>query len=180
MGFGAAAEAGVSTQNRRGGDRMRIESTSPEMTRRIAAALARLVAAGDLIALTGPLGAGKTCFAQGLAAGLGIRGIVASPSFVIAKLYPGSPGLLHVDAYRLTSAQEFIELGLEEELSSSITVIEWAENVREALPEERIDLRIATAGEDERRLEMVGCGTRQEGIVAELERWSVADECAGD
>ncbi len=159
---------------------MRIESTSPEMTRRIAAILARLVAAGDLIALTGPLGAGKTCFAQGLAAGLGIREVVASPSFVIAKLYPGSPGLLHVDAYRLTSAQDFLELGLEEPLSMSITVIEWAENVGDALPEERIDLSIAYAGEDERRLEMAGCGARQDGIVAELERRLTTHECAGN
>jgi len=140
------------------------------MTKEIAAALAGLLARGDLVALTGPLGVGKTCFAQGVARGLGIRQNVSSPSFVLAKHYPASPGLLHIDAYRLSSAEEFRELGLDEQLQASIAVIEWAEKVSEALPDERIDVAIAYGEGDERRLEITGRTRRGEEIVARLEQ----------
>ena len=147
------------------------------MTREIAGALAELLAPGDLVALTGPLGAGKTCFAQGVARGLGIRQNVPSPSFVLAKHYPGSPGLLHIDAYRLSSAAEFRELGLDEQLQSSIAVIEWAENVSEALPDERIDVAIAYGKGNERRLEITGRTRSGEEIVARVEEHLTREGC---
>jgi tRNA threonylcarbamoyladenosine biosynthesis protein TsaE len=138
------------------------------MTKQIAAALAELLTPGDLVALTGPLGVGKTCFAQGIARGLGIRQNVSSPSFVLAKHYPGSPSLLHIDAYRLSSAEEFRELGLEEQLQSSIGVVEWAEKVGEALPDERIEVTIAFGEGDERLLQMAARGGRGAGLVGRL------------
>jgi len=144
---------------------MRITSTSPEMTRELAAQLARRLRAGDLVALSGPLGAGKTCFVQGLAQGLGIDQVVASPSFVLAKHYPGAPGLLHVDAYRLSSAEEFWDLGLQEQLEVSVGAVEWAENVAAALPEERLDVALSDGGDDVRVTELQGRGSRLSEIV---------------
>jgi tRNA threonylcarbamoyladenosine biosynthesis protein TsaE len=145
---------------------MRIESTSSGMTKRIAAALAPLLSPSDLVAMDGPLGAGKTCFAQGLAEGLGLCGVVASPSFVLARHYPG---FLHVDAYRLASEEEFLALGLEEQLRSSITVVEWASHVNGALPEERLDLRLEYAPAEETRfLELTARTDRGRGIVRAL------------
>jgi tRNA threonylcarbamoyladenosine biosynthesis protein TsaE len=147
---------------------MRITSTSPEMTRQIAAALARYLREGDLVALTGPLGAGKTCFAQGLARGLGIRQVVASPSFVLAKHYAGSPGLLHVDAYRLSSPEEFWDLGLQEQLETSVAAVEWAENIEAALPDERLAVRLHDAGGDVRTIELQARGRRPGEVLDRL------------
>ncbi|MBM3500545.1 MAG: tRNA (adenosine(37)-N6)-threonylcarbamoyltransferase complex ATPase subunit type 1 TsaE [Armatimonadetes bacterium] len=147
---------------------MRITSTSPNMTRRIAARLARLLRAGDLLALSGPLGAGKTCFVQGLAEGLGLRQVVSSPSFVLAKHYPGPVGLLHVDAYRLETPEEFWDLGLQEQTAESVAAVEWAERVDAALPEERIDAALGDAGGDRRTIELTGRGARPAEIVAVL------------
>jgi len=149
---------------------MRIKSTSPEMTQRIAGEVAKLVRPGDVIALIGPLGAGKTCFAQGLARGLGIREVVASPSFVLAKQYGGSPGFLHVDAYRLASAEEFRQLGLEEQIQESVTVVEWADNVADALPEDRLELSLQYGDGDRRTIEVRGGGERLDSVVTDLKR----------
>jgi tRNA threonylcarbamoyladenosine biosynthesis protein TsaE len=158
---------------------VRFASASPDMTRQIAAELARLLRPGDLLALSGPLGAGKTCFVQGLALGLGIEQVVASPSFVLAKHYPGAVPLLHVDAYRLSSPEEFWDLGLQEQAESSVAAIEWAENVASALPAERIDVRLEDAGDDSRLIDLVGRGARLAEVVAHLtERFGPA--CDGE
>ena len=149
---------------------MRITSTSPEMTRELAGDLARRLRAGDLVALSGPLGAGKTCFVQGLAQGLGIEQVVASPSFVLAKHYPGSPGLLHIDAYRLSSVEEFWDLGLQEQLETSVGAVEWAENVAAALPAERLDVALSDGGDDIRIMDLQGRGRRLGEIVDGSER----------
>jgi tRNA threonylcarbamoyladenosine biosynthesis protein TsaE len=149
---------------------MHLRSTSPEMTRQIGRVLAGLVRAGDLIALIGPLGAGKTCFAQGLASGLGIREVVSSPSFVLAKHYPGSPGFLHVDAYRLSSAAEFWELGLADQMEANVTVVEWADRVAQALPDDRVEFSLQYADGDTRMIEVRAGGERRQATVRELER----------
>ena len=111
-----------------------IETRTCDQTRAIAATLARRLRAGDVVALEGPLGAGKTVFAAGLAAGLGLRARVTSPTFVIAKHYPGDPGLLHLDAYRLGGPGELLDLGLDEWAQDCVWAVEWADRVRSALP----------------------------------------------
>jgi tRNA threonylcarbamoyladenosine biosynthesis protein TsaE len=151
---------------------MRVTSTSPDMTRRLAGELALLLRAGDWLALSGPLGAGKTCFVQGLAHGLGIRQVVSSPSFVLAKHYPAAVGLLHVDAYRLTSAEEFWDLGLQEQAEGSVTAVEWARNIAPALPVERLEVALEDAGGDRRVIECVAPGGRLARVVEALSgRW---------
>ncbi len=101
--------------------------------------------AGDLLILTGELGAGKTTFTQGLGRGLGVRGGIISPTFVLVRSHPsltGGPRLVHVDAYRLDSAEELDDLDLETTLDSSVTVIEWGAGRAEHLSDSRLDVTI--------------------------------------
>ena len=98
--------------------------------------LARLLRAGDLVVLTGSLGAGKTTLVQGLGEGLAVRGPVTSPTFVIARVHPslrGGPDLVHADAYRLGSRLEVDDLDLDADLDHSVTVVEWGEGMVENL-----------------------------------------------
>ncbi|GAA2243371.1 tRNA (adenosine(37)-N6)-threonylcarbamoyltransferase complex ATPase subunit type 1 TsaE [Rarobacter faecitabidus] len=108
------------------------------------AALASILRAGDLVLLTGPLGAGKTTLTQGIGRGLAVRGQIVSPTFTIAREYPGpGPDLVHVDAYRLGAIEELDALDLDTSLDDSVTVIEWGEGVAEVLSEDRLEIRIA-------------------------------------
>ena len=98
--------------------------------------LAGQLRAGDLVVLSGPLGAGKTTLTQGIGAGLGVRGAVTSPTFVIARLHPSQsagPDLVHADAYRLGSRAEVDDLDLDADLATSVTVVEWGEGLVEEL-----------------------------------------------
>src|SRR3954465_5418564 len=98
--------------------------------------LAALLRAGALVILAGPLGAGKTTLVQGIAAGLGVRGAVTSPTFVIARVHPsttGGPALRHADACRVGSALELDDLDLDASIEDSVTVVEWGEGLVEAL-----------------------------------------------
>lgn len=107
-----------------------------EATRDVAAALAGLLRAGDVLVLTGDLGAGKTTFTQGLGRGLGVREGIISPTFVLSRIHPaehGGPDLVHVDAYRLRSAAELTDLDLEESVPHSVTVVEWGRGLAESL-----------------------------------------------
>ncbi len=105
-----------------------------------------LVRAGDLVVLSGELGAGKTTFAQGLGAGLGVRGDVTSPTFVIARVHPsltGGVALVHVDAYRLGGIDELDDLDLDASLDEAVTVVEWGTGIAEGLADSRLEVRIA-------------------------------------
>lgn len=121
-----------------------------EATRAYGRALARVLRAGDLVVLTGDLGAGKTTLTQGLGEGLQVRGQVASPTFIIAREHPplpradGSrgPALVHVDAYRLGSLDEVDALDLDSSLEESVTVVEWGEGWVEGLAADRLELRL--------------------------------------
>ena len=125
-----------------------LEITGPEHTRSIALALAPLLAAGDVLILTGELGAGKTTFTRSLGEGLGVREGVISPTFVLSRVHPnlpdgprpGGPDLVHVDAYRLASSEELDDLDLEYSLDRSVTVIEWGRDKAEHLSESILDL----------------------------------------
>ena len=105
-----------------------VRTRDAEGTRAVATALAGVLRAGDLLVLDGPLGAGKTTFTQGLGEGLGVRGPVASPTFVIERVHPNpgeGPDLVHVDAYRLGGEGEIDDLDLEADLDLAVTVVEW-------------------------------------------------------
>jgi tRNA threonylcarbamoyladenosine biosynthesis protein TsaE len=106
--------------------------------RALGAELARRLAAGDVVVLTGPLGAGKTTFTQGLAEGLQVRGPITSPTFVLARVHPslvGGPALVHADAYRLGSVAELDDLDLDHFVADSVTVVEWGAGKAEQLAE---------------------------------------------
>jgi len=128
--------ADVETGNSAPGlDEHAVVSTANQM-RELGSRLAGLLRAGDLVVLSGPLGAGKTTLAQGIGAGLGVRGSVTSPTFVIARLHPslhGGPDLVHADAYRLGSRAEVDDLDLDADLATSVTVVEWGEGLVEDL-----------------------------------------------
>lgn len=125
---------------------LRLEST--EATAALARGLAPLLEAGDLLLLTGELGAGKTTFTRALGAALGVRGNVISPTFVLSRIHPndpdgprpGGPALVHVDAYRLGSPEEVDDLDLEHTLDESVTVVEWGRDRVEHLAESRLEL----------------------------------------
>lgn len=117
--------------------------TAVDDTRSFGSALGRLLVPGDLVVLTGGLGAGKTTLAQGLGEGLGVRGPVTSPTFVIARVHPslvGGPSLVHVDAYRLGGSLELDDLDLDADVATSVTVVEWGRGLAEDLSEERLEV----------------------------------------
>ncbi len=132
-------------------------------TRRLAARLARRLRAGDLLVLTGGLGAGKTTFTQGLGEALGVAGPVTSPTFVIARVHRslvGGPDLVHVDAYRLGGAAELDDLDLDTAVEDSVTVVEWGEGLAERLSEDRLELELGVAADGARLVTVRGVGPR--------------------
>jgi tRNA threonylcarbamoyladenosine biosynthesis protein TsaE len=134
-----------------------------EDTRAAGERIGRLVRAGDLVIMTGDLGAGKTTLTQGLGDTLGVRGPVTSPTFVIARVHPSldaGPALVHVDAYRLGDAAELDDLDLDTDLDGAVTVVEWGSGLAEALSSDRIELRLERALDDVRTLTVAPVGAR--------------------
>lgn len=126
--------------------------TDGEAMRDLGRTLGSTLRAGDLVILSGELGAGKTTFTQGLGDGLGVRGGITSPTFVIARVHPslvGGPDLVHVDAYRLGGVAELDDLDLDTSLEEAVTVVEWGEGLAETLAERRLGVHIARAVADE-------------------------------
>jgi tRNA threonylcarbamoyladenosine biosynthesis protein TsaE len=114
-----------------------------EDTHRLGRSLARALRPGDLVVLNGTLGAGKTTLTQGIGVGLGVRGPVTSPTFVIARVHPslsGGPALVHVDAYRLGGLEELDDLDLDTSLEDAVTVVEWGGGLAEQLSEDRLEV----------------------------------------
>ena len=139
--------------------------------------LAALLQPGDLVLLTGDLGAGKTTLTQGIGAGLGVRGAVTSPTFVIARVHPSTtagPALVHVDAYRLGSLLEVDDLDLDTSIEESVTVVEWGDGLVEGLTDDRLEIVVrrrhggeaspaSEPGDDPRTVELRGIGDRWSG-----------------
>lgn len=116
--------------------RVQLEVPAPELMRALGARLAEVLLPGDLVVLDGPLGAGKTTLVQGVGEGLGVRGPITSPTFVIARVHPslvGGPDLVHADAYRLGSRLEVDDLDLDADVDHCVTVVEWGEGLVEGL-----------------------------------------------
>jgi tRNA threonylcarbamoyladenosine biosynthesis protein TsaE len=118
-----------------------------------------LLQAGDVVILDGPLGAGKTTFTQGIAQGLGVRGPITSPTFVIARIHPsliGGPALVHVDAYRVNSLAEIDDLDMDGDLNNSVVVAEWGIGKVEQLVENPIRISITRADDETRMFTIEG------------------------
>jgi len=123
---------------------LEVHLAAPSDTRALGVRLAGHLRAGDLVVLSGPLGAGKTALTQGIGAALGVRGQVTSPTFVLARVHRGPVPLVHVDAYRLrdTGVLDLDDLDLDDELPHSVTVVEWGEGVVEALAPARLHVTL--------------------------------------
>ena len=155
-----------------------------EQMRALGARLAQALLPGDLVVLDGPLGAGKTTLVQGIGAGLGVRGPITSPTFVIARVHPslcGGPDLVHADAYRLGSRLEVDDLDLDADVDHCVTVVEWGEGLVEELAASHLLITIGWAGvgagadiqaddqpDEPRVVTVTGYGDRWEGSAGQL------------
>jgi tRNA threonylcarbamoyladenosine biosynthesis protein TsaE len=148
---------------------VRLSTATPGATRRLGERIGRMLRAGDVVLLSGELGAGKTVLAQGIGRGLGVRDPIKSSSFVIMNEYDGeSLRLYHADLYRLEDPAQVAELALDELASQGVLVIEWPERAPLELPEERLIVTLSYDGAKSRDVEIVGEGARYAGIVARL------------
>lgn len=153
----------------RAGSRL-FHSNSPEQSIRIAESLGKTLIPGDLILLSGTLGAGKTTFTRGLARGLDVtERYITSPTFTLVNEYDGRIPFFHIDLYRLGGEDEVSDLGLEEMFSRGAVVIEWAERAGTLLPAERMEIELKVSGEESREIEMKGIGRRYGDILKEVE-----------
>lgn len=144
-----------------------IKTSSSEDTSQFASKLAEYLQPGDIIALEGDLGAGKTTFTKGLAKGLNIKRTVNSPTFTIIKEYQGRLPLYHMDVYRVADALE--DLGFDEYFEGDgVTVVEWAHLIQEQLPAELLTIYLYHEEQDRRKLVLVPKGRRYEDLCKEL------------
>lgn len=136
-------------------------SRSPEETFRVGKILAEGLTAGDVVALTGELGSGKTCLTQGIACGMGVPEdyAVTSPTFTLINEYPGRQmNLYHLDVYRLKGCADLAEMGYDEYLyGGGVMVIEWAEKILEAVPDDALFVTMTYLDENQRKIELSGC-----------------------
>ena len=136
-----------------------LTSASPDETRAIAARLAAVAEPGDVVCLWGELGAGKTVFAKGFGAGLGVRDTISSPSFVLMGEYAGRLPLFHIDLYRLATAAEAFDGGLiDDRQAAGVVVVEWPDRLGDDVPSERLDVRIEGGADDPRQLHLEAHG----------------------
>ena len=155
----------------------------------MAATVARALRPGDVVALTGELGAGKTCFVQGAAAALGVTDRVTSPSFMLRREYTGDVPILHMDIYRLETLQEVIDLGYEEVFDQvRVTFIEWGDAMSPLLPHDHLELEFrlpevplpVVEGDEERRILLRPRGEdwlrRLPALVGDLRPWTEPTE----
>lgn len=144
-----------------------LEVTSPNETEAFAENLARHLKPQDVLTLEGDLGAGKTTFTKGIARGLGIKRMVNSPTFTILKQYEGNLNLNHFDVYRLEDSDE--DIGFDELFESeAVSVIEWAQFIKDYLPEQRLEITLIRQSDDGRKIEMKPIGSRYELLCKEL------------
>ena len=147
---------------------MRLQTV--EDTRALGKRLAGALRAGDLVVLSGPLGAGKTALTQGIGEGLGVSGRVTSPTFVIARVHQGRLPLVHVDAYRLRDAGrvELDDLDLETDIEDSVVVVEWGEGLVEQLSDSHVEVRLERHDDDSRTATFAWVGPRWAGGAPDL------------
>ncbi len=151
-------------------DRLVYHSSDESRTDALGAALAEVLPSGTVVALSGTLGAGKTRLVQAIAEACGVdRRSVTSPTFVLAQQYHGRRTIHHLDAYRLNTPDEFLDLGAEEYFQSDgLVLIEWADRVETCLPPDRIEVHIEVESDNARRFEIVGHGSRCAAVIEAL------------
>ncbi|MEP7035013.1 MAG: tRNA (adenosine(37)-N6)-threonylcarbamoyltransferase complex ATPase subunit type 1 TsaE [Dermatophilaceae bacterium] len=150
-----------------------IRLNAVEDTHAWGARLGAVLRAGDLVLLTGDLGAGKTTLVQGIAVGLGVRGPITSPTYVIARVHASlasGPELVHADAYRLAGLAELDDLDLDASIDGAVTVVEWGHGLAELLSEDYLE--VTMRGHDARMVSLVGHGARWSGQAA----WAALDD----
>jgi tRNA threonylcarbamoyladenosine biosynthesis protein TsaE len=147
-------------------------SRSPDQTRRVGMRLGALLEKGDLVCLDGDLGSGKTTLVQGMASGWGSTDQVSSPTFVLVNVYrrPDHERFAHLDAYRLMSSAEAVDLDLEALQADGPLVIEWAQKIIDALPEEHLLLKMNWIQEEHRRMKFIANGRRYEKLLSTLQK----------
>ena len=153
-----------------------VETNDADQTRALGEDLGRVLAAGDLVMLSGGLGAGKTTLTQGIGVGMGVRGRVASPTFIVARVHPnlgGGPDLIHADAYRITDLNDLETLDLDSSLDEAVTVVEWGDGKTEAMSEERlaIEVRRASGGQAQRDGDVIDLEHMDDVLRAHGHRW---------
>lgn len=166
-----------------------LRTRGPDDTRALASTVAAVLRPGDVVSLSGDLGAGKTCFVQGAARALEVERRVTSPTFNIVRSYPAAIDgrridLVHVDVYRLDRLQDVVELGEDVVLGADqVTFVEWGDAVRALLPSDRLDVELHHASDpEERRIELRGSGTwagRVDDLTGDLSRWVDGDGPVG-
>jgi tRNA threonylcarbamoyladenosine biosynthesis protein TsaE len=141
-------------------------------THALGQALGRRLRPGDLLILSGSLGAGKTTLTKGIAQGMGVRGLVTSPTFVIARVHrpadPAGTPLIHVDAYRLGGAVELDDLDLDTDLTTAAVVVEWGEGVAEQLAEDHLLVELTRLRDDRRTVELTATGPQWSARIGDL------------
>jgi tRNA threonylcarbamoyladenosine biosynthesis protein TsaE len=151
----------------------RLTAGSPQATAELGERLASVARPGDVVCLWGELGAGKTVLAKGFGRGLGVAGTISSPTFILMAEYEGRLPLFHVDLYRLADASEALLGGLlDERQADGVTLVEWPDRLGAALPSDRLDIRIAGAGDEARSIELAAS-------VPDLARYVDAAEARG-
>jgi len=144
-------------------------SHSPDQTKDLGNRIGKLITLGDILLLSGELGTGKTCLAQGIALGLGITDYVTSPSFVLIKEYHGRLSMYHVDLYRLDNSEEIVNLGLDDYFyDRGVSVIEWAEKGLDVLPVEHLLIKINYLSDTARCLQLTPRGNRYQELISKL------------
>jgi tRNA threonylcarbamoyladenosine biosynthesis protein TsaE len=152
----------------------RFHTHSVEETWRLAETVGRLVKPGDVLTMSGDLGAGKTTFTQGLARGMGVQGVVNSPTFTIIKEYEGRMPLYHMDVYRMEESGE--DLGFDEYFyGDGVTVVEWPQMIEEQLPPDRCDIIIQRGDNDSRVFLFTPAGSRYKLLCEEIKNENPGD-----
>ena len=147
-----------------------IKAPTPGVTRKLGERIGRMLRAGDVVLLSGELGAGKTVLAQGIGRGLGVTDPIKSSSFVIMNEYEGATlRLYHADLYRLEDPEQVAELALDELAEKGVLVVEWPERAPNEMPPEHLLVRLAYDGAKARTIEIEGVGTRYEELARRAE-----------
>jgi tRNA threonylcarbamoyladenosine biosynthesis protein TsaE len=167
---------------------MLVVTRGAEETRALGEALGERLRAGDVLCLSGQLGAGKTTLSQGIGQGLGVTEPVTSPTFALVHEYAGRVPVWHLDTYRVGGPDELIDLSWDDLLAGGgVVLVEWPERIADALPEERLDLELSHGGGDLREIRLLPRGDRMRELVRELEEaWAaratvdrVGEDCRG-